>query len=100
MPPAKAEMALRSARKIGKPRLLQGLQALQRADSLLKGGADDPRTAMEFLIVELTSQEARSAAGWIRLVFDDLLRAMKKGAWQGALFSNLSAAIPDDRRSS
>ncbi len=63
MPPAKAEMALRSARKIGKPRLLQGLQALQRADGLLKGGADDPRTAMEFLIVELTGQAARSAAG-------------------------------------
>jgi DNA polymerase-3 subunit delta len=64
MPPAKAEAALRSARKIGKPRLLQGLQALQRADSLLKGGADDPRTAMEFLIVELTGTgAARSAAG-------------------------------------
>jgi DNA polymerase III subunit delta len=63
MPPAKAEMALRSARKIGKPRLLQGLQALQRADSLLKGGADDPRTAMEFLIVELTGATARAAAG-------------------------------------
>jgi DNA polymerase-3 subunit delta len=63
MPPAKAEMALRSARKIGKPRLLQGLQALQRADSLLKGGADDPRTAMEFLIVELTGPTARSAVG-------------------------------------
>jgi DNA polymerase-3 subunit delta len=62
MAPAKAEMALRSARKIGKPRLLQGLQALQRTDSLLKGGADDPRTAMEFLIVELTSPTARSAA--------------------------------------
>src|SRR6202012_2973451 len=61
MPPAKAEMALRSARKIGKPRLLQGLHALQRADSLLKGGADDPRTAMEFLIVELTGPASRSA---------------------------------------
>ena len=57
------EMALRSARKIGKPRLLQGLQALQRADGLLKGGADDPRVAMEFLIVELTGPAARSAAG-------------------------------------
>ncbi len=63
MRPEQAELALRSARKIGKPRLLKGLQALQRADGMLKGGADDPRTAMEFLIIELTGPTARSAVG-------------------------------------
>jgi DNA polymerase-3 subunit delta len=62
MRPEQAELALRSARKIGKPRLLNGLQALQRADGMLKGGADDPRTAMEFLIIELTGSDAAKAA--------------------------------------
>jgi DNA polymerase III subunit delta len=54
MRPEQAELALQSARKIGKPRLLMGLAALKVADSRLKGGADDARAAMEFLLVELT----------------------------------------------
>src|SRR6202795_1571810 len=53
MRPEQAELALQNARKISKPRLLDGLRALQMADSRLKGGADDPQAVMEFLLVEL-----------------------------------------------
>ena len=53
MRPEQAELALQSARKIGKARLLTGLRALQVADSRLKGGADDLQAVMEFLLVEL-----------------------------------------------
>jgi DNA polymerase-3 subunit delta len=53
MRPEQAERALQSARKIGKSRLLSGLAALKVADSRLKGGADDARATMEFLLVEL-----------------------------------------------
>jgi DNA polymerase III subunit delta len=60
MRPEQAELALQSARKIGKPRLLNGLAALKVADSRLKGGANDTRAALEFLLVELSG--ARSAA--------------------------------------
>jgi DNA polymerase-3 subunit delta len=64
MSPEQAEMALRSARKISKPRLLGGLRALQKADDRLKGGAGDTRAVMEFLVAELTVSvdEARSAS--------------------------------------
>jgi DNA polymerase-3 subunit delta len=64
MSPEQAEMALRSARKISKPRLLGGLRALQKADDRLKGGAGDTRAVMEFLVAELTvsADEARSAS--------------------------------------
>jgi DNA polymerase III subunit delta len=55
MAPEKAELAIRNARKISKPRLLNGLGALQRADDRLKRGGEDARTVMEFLIIELTS---------------------------------------------
>jgi DNA polymerase-3 subunit delta len=55
MNPERAEVALRNARKISKRRLLAGLQAFQLADDRLKGGCDDPRTTLEFLISELTS---------------------------------------------
>lgn len=51
-----AELALQSARKISKPRLLGALGALRRADDRLKGGTEDPRTVMEFLVTELTSK--------------------------------------------
>jgi DNA polymerase-3 subunit delta len=61
MAPDKAELAIRNARKISKPRLLSGLRALQRADDRLKGGSEDPRAVMEFLITELTAAEARAA---------------------------------------
>jgi DNA polymerase-3 subunit delta len=61
MRPEQAELALQSARKIPKARLLQGLQSLQSADNLLKGGADDPQAVMEFLISQLAAPAAKSA---------------------------------------
>jgi DNA polymerase III subunit delta len=62
MKPEQAELALHSARKIGKPRLLNGLAALKIADSRLKGGVDDIRAALEFLLIELAGNgTARTA---------------------------------------
>lgn len=58
MRPEQAELALRSARKISKPQLLAGLRALQQADDRLKGGTDDPRAVMEFLLAQLTTSRA------------------------------------------
>ena len=49
-----AELAVRNARQISKPRLIAGLSALQRADDRLKSGEKDARGVMEFLITELT----------------------------------------------
>jgi len=63
MRPEQAELALQSARKISKPRLLAGLQALRKADDRLKGGGAEPRTVMEFLVTELTAAEAQAARG-------------------------------------
>jgi DNA polymerase-3 subunit delta len=60
MAPEKAELAVRNARKISKSRLLAGMPAFQVADSRLKGGSEDPRAVMEFLITELTAPEART----------------------------------------
>ncbi len=57
MAPEKAELAVRNARKISKPRLLAGMRAFQLADSRLKGGSEDPRAVMEFLIAELAAPE-------------------------------------------
>jgi len=54
MNPQQAELAIQSARKISKERLLQGLQALREADNRLKGGAKDPHSVMEFLVWELS----------------------------------------------
>jgi DNA polymerase-3 subunit delta len=62
MNPQQAELALQSARKISKPRLLGGLHALQKADDQLKGGKD-ARTVLEFLVAELTAAEAKAARG-------------------------------------
>ena len=63
MRPEQAEVAVQAARKVPKARLLEGLQALQRADDRLKGGRETPRTIMEFLVTELTSPErAKSVA--------------------------------------
>jgi len=64
MRPEQAELALQSARKIPKARLLQGLQSLQAADNRLKGGADDPHAIMEFLISDLATPQttAKSAS--------------------------------------
>src|ERR1700741_652545 len=63
MRPEQAELAVQAARKIPKARLLEGLQALQRADDRLKGGREAPRTIMEFLVTELTATgQVKSAA--------------------------------------
>ncbi len=61
MRPEQAELALRSAQKIPKTRLLDGLRALQKADDRLKGGREDARAVMEFLITELTGARAGAA---------------------------------------
>jgi DNA polymerase-3 subunit delta len=61
MRPEQAELALQSARKISKVRLLAGLGALQRADDRLKGGREDARAVMEFMVTELTAPEAQAA---------------------------------------
>jgi len=42
MAPEKAELAVRNARKISKPRLLAGMRAFQLADNRLKGGSECP----------------------------------------------------------
>jgi DNA polymerase-3 subunit delta len=62
MAPEKAELAIRNARKMSKPRLLSGMRAFQLADNRLKGGSEDPRAVMEFLITELTAPETKSAS--------------------------------------
>jgi DNA polymerase-3 subunit delta len=59
MAPEKAELAVRNARKISKPRLLAGMRAFQLADDRLKGGSEDSRAVMEFLITELTAPESK-----------------------------------------
>jgi len=62
MRPEQAELALQASRKIPKAQLLDGLCALQKADDRLKGGADDPRAVMEFLVTELSSPSVKAAA--------------------------------------
>lgn len=61
MRPDQAELAIRNARRISRPRLLAGLRAFQRADDRLKGSREDARTVMEFLIIELTAPETCAA---------------------------------------
>jgi DNA polymerase-3 subunit delta len=63
MRPEQAELALQNARKISKPRLLAGLHALRNADDRLKGSGAEPRTVMEFLVAQLTGEEAKAAGG-------------------------------------
>src|SRR2546421_2936938 len=63
MRPEQAELALQNARRISKPRLLAGLHALRDADDRLKGGGAEPRTVMEFLVMQLTTGEAKAARG-------------------------------------
>jgi DNA polymerase-3 subunit delta len=62
MNPQQAELALQASRKIPKAQLLAGLRALQKADDRLKGGAEDARTVMEFLVTELCAPAAARAA--------------------------------------
>lgn len=61
MRPEQAELALQASRKIPRAQLLAGLSALQKADDRLKGGAEDPRAVMEFLVIELTGTRAAVA---------------------------------------
>jgi DNA polymerase-3 subunit delta len=63
MRPEQAELALQNARRISKVRLLSGLRALQKADDRLKGGGEDARAVMEFLVTELTGGESKAARG-------------------------------------
>jgi DNA polymerase III subunit delta len=58
MRPEQAELAIQSARKISKERLLNGLNALREADNRLKGGTKDPHSIMEFLVWELSGAKA------------------------------------------
>ena len=62
MRPEQAELALGASRKIPREQLLAGLGALQKADDRLKGGAEDERAVMEFLVSELSATRAASAA--------------------------------------
>jgi len=62
MRPEQAELALQSARRISRPRLLDGLRALQRADDRLKRGGEDARAVMEFLVTELTASGSAAKA--------------------------------------
>ncbi|HMD38097.1 MAG TPA: DNA polymerase III subunit delta [Candidatus Acidoferrum sp.] len=62
MRPEQAELALQASRKIPKSQLLAGLHALQTADGRLKGGAEDSRAVMEFLVTELSSPCTAKAA--------------------------------------
>jgi DNA polymerase-3 subunit delta len=55
MRPDTARLALASAARFSRARLLEGLEALYDADSQLKGGAADPRAVVEFLVGRLTS---------------------------------------------
>jgi DNA polymerase-3 subunit delta len=58
MRPEQAELALESARKISKERLLDGLRALREADDRLKSGTKDVRAVMEFLVWQLSGSRA------------------------------------------
>lgn len=56
MRPEQAELAIQSARRISKGRLLAGIEALREADNRLKGGTKDPHSVMEFLVWELSGR--------------------------------------------
>lgn len=60
MRPEQAELAIQNARKISRPRLLEGLRALREADHRLKGGAKDVRAVMEFLVWQLSGAHEAS----------------------------------------
>jgi DNA polymerase-3 subunit delta len=60
MRPEQAEIALQSARKTSRERLLEGMRALQEADDRLKSGADE-RFVLEILVWQLSGGAAASA---------------------------------------
>jgi DNA polymerase-3 subunit delta len=59
---ATAELALRQARKIPRPRLVEGMRALYEADSRLKSGAKNDRAILEFLMARLVGVPAEPQA--------------------------------------
>jgi DNA polymerase III subunit delta len=61
MRPEQAELAIQSARKISKERLLDGLAALHEADSRLKSGAQEVRAIIEFLVWRLSGERAATS---------------------------------------
>ncbi len=61
MRPEQAQIALDSAKKISRDRLLDGLKALRDADDRLKGGASDKRYVMELLVWQLSAAATASA---------------------------------------
>ncbi|MGA3176163.1 MAG: DNA polymerase III subunit delta [Candidatus Acidiferrum sp.] len=61
MRPEQAEIALQSARKTSRERLLDGLKALQKADDRLKSGGDE-RVVLEFLVWRLSGGAAAGSA--------------------------------------
>ena len=62
MRPETAEIAVRSARRIPKARLLAGLSAMYEADSLLKSGGRNPGAVMEFLVTRLAGSAGTGQA--------------------------------------
>jgi DNA polymerase-3 subunit delta len=63
MRPEAAEIAVRSARRIPKARLLEGLSTMYEADSLLKSGVKNPGAVMEFVVTRLAGS---AGAGRVR----------------------------------
>jgi DNA polymerase-3 subunit delta len=63
---ATAEMALRSARKISRQRLMEGLRVLYDADSTLKAGSKNDRVVLEFVLAQLTASNATDEADRMR----------------------------------
>jgi len=61
MRPEQAELAIQSARRTSKDRLLNGLRALQEADNRLKGGVQNVGATMEFLVWRLSGEQATVA---------------------------------------
>jgi len=61
MSPQQADVALQSARKTSRERLLDGLKALREADDRLKSGAGDKRFVLEILVWQLSGGAAASA---------------------------------------
>ncbi|HXX99884.1 MAG TPA: DNA polymerase III subunit delta [Candidatus Limnocylindrales bacterium] len=61
MRPEQAELAIQSAQRISKERLLDGLCALQEADNRLKGGVQDVGATLEFLVWRLSGEQATAA---------------------------------------
>jgi len=62
MRPEQAQIALDSAKKISRERLIAGLKALREADDRLKGGAGEKSFVMEMLVWELSGGGAQR--GW------------------------------------